>query len=161
MIFQPMPSTPIRATDERVIPFPAQQIWSVLADVAESSRWWPSSVQLKVLGAAPSLVGIEMEICPRGGRPFRCRVEAIEPPKRMVMRYPGDFIVGTGEWRLEDLSASSTRVTYEIDVVANGGLAVILGRLLPLPKIHSKSMQDILAALEKETARRTGQGGRS
>ena len=70
------------------------------------------------------------------------------------MRYPDGFITGTGEWRLQPLDDGSTRVTYAIDVVARGWLAAILGRLLPLPKIHSKTMQDILAALEHEAARR-------
>lgn len=154
-----MPGIPIRATDERVIPIPAQQVWSVLADVAASPSWWPASIRLKVINVAPTLVGSEMEICPRGGRPFRCCVEAVEPPRRMTMRYPGDFIVGTGEWRLETLGASGTRVTYRIDVVANGRLVSILGRLLPLAKIHSKSMREILAALETEAAQRSGRGG--
>ena len=73
-----MLSTPIQATDERVLPFEAGQIWSVLADVAESPRWWPASVRLKVLRTSPGLIGSEMEVCPRGGRPFRCRVEAVD-----------------------------------------------------------------------------------
>ena len=59
----------------------------------------------------------EVEIRPRGGRAFRCRVELLEPPRRMRERYPGDFIAGVGEWRLEAV-ACGTRVLYELDVVS-------------------------------------------
>lgn len=151
-----MPATPIQALDERIMPFSADAIWSVLADVTGSPHWWPTSVQVKVIHSTPVLVGSEMDICPRGGRPFRCRVEAVEAPRRMVMRYPGEFITGTGEWRLDPIGSHSTHVIYMIDVSAQGWLATLLGRVLPLSKIHSRSMQDILTALERETARRSG-----
>ncbi len=153
-----MPATPIRAVDERIMPFTPAQIWSVLADVTASPRWWPASISVKVIQATPGLIGSEMDICPRGGRPFRCHVEAVEPPRFMAMSYPGNFISGTGEWRLESLNSGGTRATYAIDVVAKGWLAALVGRVVPLARVHSKAMQDILAALEKETARQCGGG---
>jgi len=149
-----MPGTPIQATDERVVPFSAEKIWSVLADANGYPNWYPPSVAVRVPTTTTSLVGTRFEIHPRGGRAFPCLVEALEAPHRMRMRYPGDFIVGTGEWRLESLIGGSTRVTYEMDVIASGWLAAILGRVLPFAKLHSNGMQDILAALEKETVRR-------
>ena len=144
-----MPAAPIHAVDERVLPFAPEQIWPVLADVTASPRWWPTSIRLTVLNASPGLIGSELEVCPRGGRPFRCRVEAIEPPRRMQMRYGNGFVTGTGEWRLEAV-AGGTRVAYALDVQAHGWLVALLGKLLPLGKIHSKSMQELLAKLEVE-----------
>ena len=47
-------------------------------------------------------------------------------------------------------------MSYELDVVATGQLAVLLGSLLPLGKIHSKFMREVLENLERETARRVG-----
>jgi len=35
-----MMATPIRAVDERVLPFAPEQIWLVLADVRASPRCW-------------------------------------------------------------------------------------------------------------------------
>ena len=67
--------------------------------------------------------------------------------------FPGDFIVGTGEWRLH-VAPGGTRVAYALDVVATGRLAVLLGWLLPLGKIHSKFMREVLENLERETTRR-------
>lgn len=149
-----MPAAPIQAVDERVLPFAREQIWPVLADVTASPRWWPASIRLTVLNASPGLIGSEMEVCPRGGRPFRCRVEAIEPPRRMQMRYGNGFVTGTGEWRL-DAAPGGTRVAYELDVQAHGWLVALLGKLLPLGKIHSKSMQQVLANLEAEVRRKS------
>lgn len=150
-----MPAAPIQAVDERLLPFAPEQIWPVLADVTASPRWWPASIRLTVLHASPGLIGSELEVCPRGGRPFRCRVEAIEPPRRMQMRYGDGFVTGTGEWRLEAV-AGGTRVAYALDVQAHGWLVALLGKLLPLGKIHSKSMQEVLANLEAEVRRRCG-----
>lgn len=146
-------TTPIQAVDARVLPFTLEQIWAVLADPARYPNWYPTSVRIQARHVSASLTGTEFEIQPRGGRSFRCRVEATEAPHAMRMRYPGDFIVGTGEWRLAAVSGG-TRVTYALDVVATGWLAALLGKILALGKIHSKAMQEVLAALEQEVRRR-------
>ncbi len=148
-----MMTTPIRAVDERVLPFAPDQIWPVLADVNGYPQWYPPSLQLQVRTVTADGIGSVVELRPRGGRAFRCRVESLEPPRRMRMRYPGDFIAGTGEWRLEPV-AGGTRVVYELDVVAHGRLAAWLGKLLPLGKIHSKFMREVLENLEQQTGRR-------
>lgn len=148
-----MMTTPIRAVDERVLPFAPDQIWPVLADVNGYPQWYPPSLQLQVRAVTADGIGSEVELLPRGGRAFRCRVESLEPPRRLRLRYPGDFIVGTGEWRL-DAAPGGTRVVYEFDVVANGWLAAVIGRVLPLSPIHSKAMREVLVNLEAEVRRR-------
>jgi hypothetical protein len=80
-------------------------------------------------------------------------VEALEAPRRLRLRYPGDFIVGTGEWRL-DAAPGGTRVVYKLDVVAHGRLVSWLAKFLSLGKIHSKLMREVLENLERETGRR-------
>lgn len=148
-----MLTTPIQAVDERVLPFSPEQIWAVLADAARYPDWYPPSVMVRVLQCSATLIATKFEIKPRGGRAFQCHVTGATSPNRLQMRYPGPFIVGTGEWRLDAMSGG-TRVTYALDVVATGWLAVLLGKLLPLGRIHSKAMQEILTALEQEVARR-------
>ena len=148
-----MMTTPICAVDERVLPFASDQIWPVLADVNGYPHWYPPSLHLRVRAVAADGIGSEVELRPRGGRAFRCRVESLEAPHWLRLRYPDDFIVGTGEWRL-DAAPGGTRVAYELDVVATGRLAVLLGWLLPLGKIHSRLMQEVLVNLERETGRR-------
>jgi uncharacterized protein YndB with AHSA1/START domain len=92
-----MISTPIRPVDERVLPFAPDQIWPVLADVNGFPNWYPPSLHLQERAVTAVGIGSEVELRPRGGRAFRCRVESLEPPLRMRMRYPGDFIAGVGE----------------------------------------------------------------
>lgn len=150
-----MMTTPIRAVDERVLPFAPDQIWPVLADVNGYPQWYPPSLNLHVRTVTADGIGSEVELRPRGGRAFRCRVESPEAPCRLRLRYPGDFIVGMGEWRL-DAAPGGTRVAYEMDVVATGRLAGLLGWLLPLGKLHSKLMREVLENLERETAQRVG-----
>ncbi len=149
-----MPVTPIQAVDERVMPFAPEQIWAVLVDARSFPDWYPPSVKVTVLNVTTAIVGSEFQIRPQGGRAFRCRVDQVDAPIKMRMHYPGEFIVGHGEWRLNPVS-QGTRVTYEIDVVANGCVAKFLGWVLPLARFHSKAMGEILARLEHETARRT------
>jgi uncharacterized protein YndB with AHSA1/START domain len=138
--------TPIQAIDEITIPCPLSDVWPVLADVAGYPRWWPKSLGIRVVGAGVDLIGTEVEMCPSGGRPFRCRVEAVDVPSRIRMRYVGGFIEGVGEWRLEPLG-QQTRVSYRLDARANGLLVFCLGKLIDLAGAHSRSMQEILKNL--------------
>ena len=114
-------------------------------------------MKVRLLEAVPGIVGTRYELHPRGGRAFQCQVEAVDAPRRMGIRYPGDFIVGKGEWRLEPVGSNRTCVAYAMDVSASGWVAALLGRVVPLAKLHSKAMQEMLEALERETARRNGQ----
>lgn len=141
-----MISTPIHATDEIVIPLPATEVWPVLADFGGYPRWWPKSLGIRLRSGGAELLGTEVELRPVGGRPFRCRVEAVDVPKRIQMRYFGGFIDGVGEWRLEP-SGQETRVIYTLEVEANGWLVALLGKVLNLSRIHSRSMQTILQNL--------------
>jgi hypothetical protein len=122
-----MVSTPIHATDEIIIRLPTTDVWPVLADFGGYSRWL-------------------VELQPRGGRPFRCRVDAVDEPKCIRMRYFGGFIEGFGEWRLEPLGPD-TRVIYQLEVDAYGWLVALLGKVFDLAQIHSRSMQTILLNL--------------
>jgi len=140
--------TPIQASDEVVVPFSPSEVWRVLTDIAAFPGWWPRRLQLRVLHCEPGLVGSEVEMRPFSGRPFRCRVEALEEPCRIRTRYHGGFITGRGEWRLEP-SGSGTRVRYELDVQAEGRVVAWLGRILPLGRLHSRQMQGVLRQLER------------
>lgn len=141
-----MTSTPIQATDEILVPFPAAEVWPVLVDFAGYQHWWPKSLAIRVIAEGAGLVGTQLEIRPLGGRPFQCQVEAVEWPSRIRMRYFGGFIDGFGEWRLEPVG-QQTRVIYQLDVQAHGWLVVLLGKVLNLARLHSRSMQTVLENL--------------
>ena len=138
--------TPIRASDSIELPFAPEAVWRVLENVRNYPDWWPASLHLRITAEGEGPLGTEFEICPPGGRPFRCLVESLEPPRSIRMRYNVDFIQGHGQWRLEPL-ASGTRVTYELDVAARDLLVAVLARFMNLPEAHSKEMRLVLRNL--------------
>jgi len=142
-----MASTPIHANDEITIPAPVSEVWPVLADVAGYPRWWPRSLGVRLLTGGGELLGTEVEMRPSGGRSFVCRVEAVEVPTRIRMRYGGGFIDGFGEWRLQPLGAQ-TRVSYQLEVQAHGWLVFCLGKVMNLAGVHSRSMREVLKNLK-------------
>jgi uncharacterized protein YndB with AHSA1/START domain len=152
--------TPIRATDEMTLPFPPAEVWKVLADVAAYPGWWPRRLGLRVLRAEAGLVGSEVEQRPFGGRPFRCRVEAVEELLSIRTRYHGGFIEGRGEWHLEP-AGSGTRVRYELDVLAEGRLVAFLGRILRLGRLHSRQMEGVFRQIERRLEQSRGKQGRA
>ncbi|MFN7730383.1 MAG: SRPBCC family protein [Pirellula sp.] len=143
---------PIFATDERILPFEREKVWHVLANVAVYADWWPRSVGLRVLHAAPEIIGSSLPLRPLGGRAFRCRIESLESPNAMRMKYFGGFIEGQGEWRLEALG-SETRVQFELDVQAVGRFVACLAKRLPLNRFHSYQMKQVLRNLERKVCR--------
>lgn len=144
-----MPTTPIHAIDEILIPLPAAEVWPVLVNFGGYARWWPKFLGIRVVSGGEELLGTEVEIHPVGGQSFRCRVEAVEVPKRIQMRYFGGLVDGVGEWQLES-QGQETRVSYRLEVQAHGWLVLLLGKVLNLARIHSRSMQTVLQNLRRE-----------
>jgi uncharacterized protein YndB with AHSA1/START domain len=149
--------TPIQAADEAILQFQPTDVWRVLADVAAYPSWWPRHLGLRVLTCAAGFVGSEVEQRPFGGRPFRCRVEAVEEPFSIRTRYYGGSLEGRGEWRLEPVGAG-TRVRYELDVHAEGRFVACLSRILPLGRMHSRLMQGVFGRLERVLVQRRAAG---
>ncbi len=89
-----MPAAPIQAVDERVLPFAPDQGWPVLADVNGYPQWYLPSLHLQGRAVTANGIGSEVELHPRGGRAFRCRVESLAAPRRLRLRYPGEELDG-------------------------------------------------------------------
>ena len=149
--------TPIRATDERIVPYSQCEVWKVLVDIAAYPAWWPRTVGLRILHREVELVGSSFELRPFGGRSFCCRIESVEEPNMLRMRYYGGFIDGRGEWRLQPVGLK-TRVVYELDVRAAGRIVAWIGRLLPLSRLHSFQMNGVLRQLEKKVEKNAKSG---
>ena len=140
--------TPIQSTDEVVVPIPREKVWDLLSDIRGYSRWWPTSLGLRILSVGDDPVGAELEVNPARGRPFRCRIVSVEPPSRMRIQYFGGFIEGAGEWRLEQ-AAFGTRLTYSIDAQARGWLVALLSLVMNLGAVHSRQMRGVFENLSR------------
>lgn len=141
-------TTPIQAVDSIVIEAALSEVWKILTSFNEYPQWWPRSLGLRVLSCPSDLLGAEMQIRPYGGRPFRCRVESIEPMTSIHLRYFGGFIEGTGQWHLVS-EGNKTQVSYRLDAVANGWLIAMLAKVISLGKFHSSSMNTVLRNLDQ------------
>lgn len=146
------PRTPIRAIDAALVHALPDDVWRVVADVRAYPVWYPRGISVRVDRSA-ELVGTRVTIRPRGGRAFTCRVSEAHPLRSLALEYDGAFIQGRGAWHLEP-AGGGTRLSYALDVVAVGWLAALVGRLLPLDRIHSAAMRSILRAIEGEVTRR-------
>ena len=58
------------------------------ADVNGYPQRYPPSLHLQVRAVTADGIGSEVELRPRGGRAFRCRVESLEAPRRLRRSRP-------------------------------------------------------------------------
>ena len=145
--------TTIRVTDETVIPFPQEAVWEVIAKVNDYPRWWPDSLEIKILKDTGEALGTEVEIKPHGSRPFCCRVNSVQPTHTLGAEYFGSLMEGKGGWRLEP-AEGGTRVFYDIDVIAHGWLVDLMGKAIDFNHLHSRMMKDVFVCLEQELRKR-------
>lgn len=147
--------TPIQAIDVADFAYPLEAVWQLLVDVENYPNWWPPSLGVRALSSGQRPLGAELEIRPKGGRPFRCRVFSMEPQVALDMEYFGGFIVGAGHWQLETLG-DITRVSYRIDVRAEGWLVRWIAKVVDLGAIHSRQMRQVFDAMQQALRLRSG-----
>ncbi len=140
--------TPIKASEQIVIRVPAEDAWKLISDVGAYRYWWPRSLGIRVLEQGDGLIGTTVEIRPRKGRSFSCRVIAAEPPHRIELAYFGGFIEGRGEWTIAEVEGG-TRIGYSLDAQAHGWLAGIIGRFKDLGEIHAEQMHEVFLRLRR------------
>lgn len=152
-------TTLMEADDERLLPHPVEDVYGVLADVGTYPRWWPQDLGVAVRRSAAGLVGSELAIEPSGGRPFRLRVVDARRPTRIALAYEASWLEGEGEWTLRRRRTGAL-VRYRVHVRSDRWLAVLAGKALDLPAMHTRQMRDVLGALEAEAALRRSGGRR-
>lgn len=138
----------IRATDQILVPAPPADVWRVLTDLAHYPDWWPRNIRVRPAANPAGLIGSDLEIQPRGGPAFRCRLEEMVPEAELRFRYHDGPYRGTGTWRLER-AAIGTRVSYQADLESDHWLLRLLGRLTDLGRAHSRLMKPVLGGLRR------------
>ena len=138
----------IRATDTILIAAAPREVWRVLTDFTRYPAWWPDNVRVRAGDIPPGLVGTELDIRPKGGPGFRCRLEQLREEEELVFRYHAGPYQGTGAWRLT-WTGSGTQVTYLTDLTSEHWLLRFFGRLTDLGRAHSRLMRPVLAGLRR------------
>ena len=139
----------IEAHDEIKLKSPVEDIWKVLIDIPNYNKWWPKSVNLKILNYKKELVGTEFQANPLGGKSFSCRVVSIRPMKEIRLDYFQGIYKGEGVWKIERADGL-VHVSYDVDLEITDKSILFLSRIIPIPKLHSMIFKRILKGLEKE-----------
>ena len=140
---------PIKTADETLVPWTADEVWPILADIGRYPCWWPRSLFVRVRHIDPLLVGTEFSIRPYGWRSFVCQVVSFQQPVRICLHYDGRYMGGVAEWRLEP-AGQGTRVVYAMDAVVHDTLVELAGAVINLKSIHAYSMRGIFRNLTQQ-----------
>lgn len=126
------------------------KIWRVITDFSGYQEWWPAPLKTKALRVAEGLIGSRIEIRPYGGKGFVCEVVDVKHDSELRMKYSGIYS-GTGVWTISDVN-EHCRVTYEIMLEIENFWILLLSSFVPVTKIHSRLMSDVLSGLEQYLA---------
>lgn len=138
----------IQATDQIMIAAAPAEVWRVLTAFDTYHRWWPRNVRVTAVSTPADLIGTVLEIHPKGGPPFQCRLETAAPESELVFRYVEGPYQGIGTWRLA-WTGAGTQVTYRADLTSDHWLLRFFARLTDLGGAHSRLMQPVLAGLRR------------
>ncbi len=142
---------------------PREEIFAVLTDSENLTRWWPSVYRrVQPIGPPPGPdgVGKRLLLDTQGWLPYRLRWELRvvehQPPSRLALEASGDF-VGSGVWTLAK-DGNATEVKYVWAIRAQKPLLRHLSFLLkPVFALnHRWAMARGLESLELELERRRG-----
>ncbi len=136
----------IHTVSSAVLPFEVGTVWRCLTDVASYPLWWPGSIKVKVISVTEQLLGSKIEIRPYSGMPFYCEFVGCASDEKLVMSYSGLYS-GVGVWTLTQ-TGELTKVDYEINLEIKSRFVRLLSYVVPIDKIHSKLMNDVLLGLE-------------
>jgi hypothetical protein len=145
---------------------PAEIVRALLDEAAGRSDWWQPSLRMRQRGdKSATEIGAIIDFTVNGDGPlgqqwgtarFAGRVTAFEPERRLVLDYfDGDFR-GTGEWTLDPVDATHTRIAMRWMTDPHGGMR-LWTRFVDVPSSQSKVMQEGFRAIERFAAeKRTG-----
>jgi hypothetical protein len=100
-----------------------------------------------MLQLADGLIGSRIEVRPYGGQPFVCEVVEAICETKLIFRYSGIYD-GTGIWKISEVNGQC-RVSYEIMLEIRNIWIRMLAVILPVSRIHSRLMMQVLSGLER------------
>ena len=117
------------------VPRPRDVVWEELANLEAHIEWMADAERIEFLTEQRAGAGTRMAVATRFG-PLRTNdvmeFATWDPPRRMAVRHQGLF-TGTGEFRLDSLETTTTRVVWEEEVRFPWFFAGRLGAWLSRP----------------------------
>ncbi len=134
---------------ERVLPWPAQALYELVADVDSYAQFMPGWSSARILRRDAGSAEVEQRVHLLGHDwHFRSRAE-FDPPRRVAIRAGAPFRVFDLRWDFEPLSASVTRVRGALQAELGEPLLDELARHA-LPQLLQRTM----LAFEQRAAQR-------
>lgn len=137
------------ARDERILSHPPERVYKALMDVEQYQTWWPRPFTFRVLGPLPAQVGTRIRVSNGALVSWTATITALEPSRRVAMRYSEGAWSGETAWSLERTNLDATRLIYEIDLQPGQGWLRALGAVISLSRLHSRQMDRVFTALQR------------
>lgn len=137
----------IKARESRSFKAPAYKIYSILMDVPNYEKWWPSNVKVKVTSHGKEGPGTCIEIRPFGRKGLYARMESVIPYVKIAMLYYEGLYCGHGIWTIED-NREMTTLHYEAELQISSRFFKFLNRIVGIEDIRSSMVRQIFDGLE-------------
>ncbi len=151
-----------QAVDSVVIRAPAERIYETLRDYNNFGRMFgfgrlPRGYRTRILG--DEQLGEEGSVVAQRalGMPFKCRIEELEPNRRIVENFIGPNFEGIGIWELEE-KPEGVKLSYFYDAADTGWRSRLVFRMTGTSLHHhffSHGLQRLKEKLESEPQEKT------
>ncbi|MFC1586795.1 SRPBCC family protein [Planctomycetota bacterium] len=125
----------------------AEDIYNVMADIENWSKWWPNTFQFKAVEATPEVVGSKLAVNSMGGK-FEWEIDGVKPNEEICISYTTGPLVGAGRWTFEQTS-DSTVVSYEVILEPQHWMLKLMTRFMDCNHLFNVYIQSVLDSLGK------------
>jgi uncharacterized protein YndB with AHSA1/START domain len=135
------------ARDKRILSHPPERVYKALIDLEQYGTWWPRPFAFRVIGPLPIQIGTRVQVSNGALVSWTATITALEPSRRVTMRYSEGAWSGDTAWSLERTNLNATRLIYEIDLEPQDWLRA-LNAVVNLSSLHSRQMDGVFTALQ-------------
>ncbi|MFE9926036.1 SRPBCC domain-containing protein [Streptomyces sp. NPDC005774] len=143
--------------DEALLAAAPDAVWEALVgELAGDARWWVPDNTFEPVNGTPARVGtltrvtVHTKGVDKGGKKIRftARTTAVEPGRRLALKYVEGAFRGTAEFTLAPLDDGGTRLAMRFRAQPHGALAV-LANLVDMDAKHTLATRAAFARLSR------------